>query len=172
MEMNEEAQIHTLEGLFASSIIIFTVLMITKGAVIITPQSELAMDVSLKQTAYDALAVLDAAPETAFHSNLTELVAGWDMMNATPLSNNLSALNHEIETQLNGSMYNIDFAYEKNGSFTLDHAIINGVPVDNSVVVTRLVTLYNSTVSQANGSWNLSPNEVKVVEVRLIVWRV
>jgi hypothetical protein len=172
MEMNEEAQIHTLEGFFASSIIIFTVLMITKASVIITPQSELAMDVSLKQTAYDALAVLDVAPETAFQSNLTELVAGWDMSEATPLINNLSALNHEIETQLNGSMYNIDFAYEKNGSFTLTHAIINGPPIENSIVVTRIVSLYNSTVSEANGLWNLSPDEVKVVEVRLIVWRV
>lgn len=173
--MNEEAQIHTLEGLFASSIIIFTVLMITKGSVIITPQSELAMDVSLKQTAYDALAVLDVAPETAFKSNLTEIVAGWDLAEARPPISNirLSELDREIETQLNGSMYNIDFAYmEKNGSLNLTHAIINGAPVENSVVVTRLVTLYNSTVSEANGSWNLSPDEVKVVEVRLIVWRV
>ena len=45
-------------------------------------------------------------------------------------------------------------------------------PVENSVVATRLVTLYNSTVTEANGSWNLSSNDVKVVEVRLIAWRV
>jgi hypothetical protein len=172
MEMNEKAQIHTLEGLFASSIILFTVLMITKSSLIITPQSELAMDVSLKQTAYDTLALLDLAPKTAFQSNLTELVAGWDMMNATPLSNNLSALDNEIKPLLNDSMYNIDFAYEKDGSFNLIPAIINGAPAENSVVVTRFITLYNSTVTQANGLWGLSPYEVKVVEVRLIVWRV
>jgi hypothetical protein len=102
-------------------------------------------------------------------------VAGWDLAEARPPISNisLSELDREIETQLNGSMYNIDFAYmEKNGSLNLTHAIINGAPVENSVVVTRLVTLYNSTVSKANGLWNLSPDEVKVVEVRLIVWRV
>jgi hypothetical protein len=61
---------------------------------------------------------------------------------------------------------------EKNGSLNLKHVIINGAPVENSIVATRLVTLYNSTVIEAHGSWNLSSDEVKVVEVRLIVWRV
>jgi len=150
--------------------------MITKSSLIITPQSELAMDVSLKQTADDALAVLDVAPKTAFQFNLTELVAGWDMVEATPQSNSLPALDNEIETQLNGSLYNIDFAYvDKNGNFNLVHSIIHGAPVENSVVATRLVTLYNSTVTQAGGNWtnwSISPNDVKVVEVRLIAWRI
>ena len=86
--------------------------MIIKGSLIITPQSELAMDVSLKQIADDALAVLDVAPKTAFQSNLTELVAGWNMTESKSTSIiALKALDNEIEAQLNGIMYNIDFAY-------------------------------------------------------------
>lgn len=167
--MNDKAQIHTLEGFFAASIMVLTVMLITRSSVIITPQSELAMDVQLKQTADDALAVLDMAPGTALQYNLTELVAGWDKMEATPESNNLSALDFEIDKQLNGVMYNVDFAYIGNdGTFTVKHAIIHGAPVENSVVATRPVTLYNSTVTQG---WNISSNDVKVVEVRLIVWR-
>lgn len=169
--MNEDAQIHTLEGFFASSMIIFTVLIITKSSFIITPQSELAMDVQLKQTADDALAVLDVAPKTAFQSNLTELVAGWDMKEAQ--NNSLKALDNEIETQLKDVIYNIDFSYVgEDNKFTIKNAIIHGKPVENSIVATRLVTLYNSTVRQANGSWNISSNGIKVVEVRLIAWRV
>ena len=174
--MNEEAQIHTLEGLFASSLIILTALMITKSSLIITPQSELAMDVQLKQMTDDALAVLDVAPETAIQSNLTELVAGWDMIPATPQENSLKALDYEIRNQLTDVIYNIDFAYvDKNDNFNVTHAIINGAPIENSVVTTRLVTLYNSTVSLAGRNWNdwsAYPDDVKVVEVRLIAWRV
>ena len=176
MEMNEEAQVHTLEGLFASSLIILTALMITRSSLLITPQSELAMDVQLKQMSDDALAVLDVAPETAIQSNLTELVAGWDIPATSQENSSLKALDYEIRNQLKDVIYNIDFAYvDKNDNFNVTHAIINGLPIENSVVATRLVTLYNSTVSLEGGNWsNWSPYayDVKVVEVRLIAWRV
>jgi hypothetical protein len=78
-----------------------------------------------------------------------------------------------MDTQLKDISYNIDFAYvENNGNFTVKHAIIHGEPIENSVVATRLVTLYNSTVTTAGGSWNISSNDLKVVEVRLIAWQV
>lgn len=170
--MNEKAQIHTLEGVFAASLMVLTVMLITRSSLIITPQSELAMDVHLKQTADDALAVVDMAPGTALQFNLTELVAGWNMMEATPQSNSLQALDTEIDKQLNDAIYNVDFAYVENGTLTVKHVIIHGAPIENSVVATRPVTLYSSTVTQAGGAWNISSSDVKVVEVRLIAWRV
>ena len=170
--MNEKAQIHTLEGFFAASLMVFTVMLITRSSLIITPQSELAMDVQLKQTADDALAVLDMAPETALQYNLTELVAGGNMTEAAPQDNSLKPLETELDQQLKDVIYNVDFAYVENSTLTVKHAIIHGVPVENSVVATRPVTLYNSTVTQACGAWNVSPGDVKVVEVRLIAWRV
>ncbi|MGB8216794.1 MAG: hypothetical protein WCE94_05770 [Candidatus Methanoperedens sp.] len=171
--MNDKAQIHTLEGFFAATLMVLTIMLITRSAVIITPQSELAMDVQLKQTADDALAILDIAPETALQSNLTELVAGWDNVSATPQSKSLPELDFEIHNQLKDVMYNVDFAYVENGdTVTVRHAIIHGAPVENSIVATRPVTLYNYTVAQAGGKWNISSNDLKVVEVRLIAWRV
>ncbi|VVB84601.1 Uncharacterised protein [uncultured archaeon] len=170
--MNEQAQIHTIEGFFAAGLMVLTVTLITRSSVIITPQSEIAMDVQLKQLADDTLGMLDKAPGTAIQFNLTELVAGWNMTEATPQSNSLHALDTEMDRQLNGVMYNIDFAYAENGTLTVKHAIIHGAPVGNSVVTTRLVTLYNSTVMQAGGAWNVSSSDLKVVEVRLVAWRV
>jgi hypothetical protein len=172
--MNEKAQIYTLEGFVAASLMILTVMIITKSSLIISPQNELTMDVKLKQTADDAIAVIDMAPKTAFQFNLTELVAGWNKKEYDfPNDNNLKALENEMDTQLKDISYNIDFAYvENNGNFTVKHAIIHGEPIENSVVATRLVTLYNSTVTTAGGSWNISSNDLKVVEVRLIAWQV
>ena len=170
--MNDKAQIHTLEGLFAATLMVLTVMLITRSSLIITPQSELSMDVQLKQTAEDALAILDMAPGTALQFNLTELVAGGNMTEATPQDNSLKPLDTEIDTQLNDIMYNVDLAYVENDTLTVKHAIIHGAPVENSVVATRPVTLYNSTVTQAGGAWNVSSNDVKVVEGRLIPWRV
>jgi hypothetical protein len=171
--MNEGGQIYTLEGFVAASLMILTVVMITKSSLIITPQNELTMDVKLKQTADDAIAVIDMAPKTAFQFNLTELVAGWDLKEYNyPKSNSLKALENEMDTQLKDISYNIDFAYVENRNLTVQHAIRHGEPIENSVVATRLVTLYNSTVTKAGGSWNISSNDLKVVEVRLIAWQV
>jgi len=173
--MNEEAQIYTLEGFVAASLMILTVMIIIKSSLIITPQNELTMDVKLKQTADDAIAVIDMAPKTAFQSNLTELVAGWNLEEynfSAPQNNSLKALEYEMDSQLKDISYNIDFAYVENGTFMVNHTIIHGEPIENSVVATRLVTLYNSTVTTAGGSWNISSNDLKVVEVRLIAWQV
>lgn len=170
--MNDKAQIYTLEGFFAASLMVLTVMLITRSAVIITPQSELAMDIQLKQTADDALALLDIAPETAIQFNLTELVAAGNMTESKPQDNSLKSLDAEIGNQLNEAVYNLDFAYVENGTVTVKHVIIHGAPVEDSIVATRFVTLYNSTVTRAGGGWNIPQGDVKVVEVRLIVWQV
>ncbi len=172
--MNSVAQIYTLEGFVAASMMILTAVMITKSSLIITPQSELVMDVQLKQTADDALAVIDMAPETALQFNLTLLVAGWDLTEATPQSTSLPALEAELNSQLKDIIYNVDLAYVENGTINVKHVIIHGAPVENAVVATRLVTLYNSSAFgyQVSNAWNINPDDLKVVEVRLIAWRV
>ncbi len=170
--MNDEAQLHTLEGIVAASLMVLAVMLVTKSSLIVSPQSELTMDVQLRQMANDALEVLDTAPATALPLNLTRHVARWDMARATPLNNNLTLLNNQLHNLLPGIIYNVDFAYVDNGIINVTPAIINGAPVENSVVATRLVTLYNSTVTDAKGNWSISPDDIKVVEVRLIAWRV
>ena len=170
VEMNDKAQIHTLEGFAAATLMTFTSILIAQSSLIITPQSELSMDVQLKQIASDALSVLDTAPGTALPQNLTICVGGWNRTEATLLNNSLQTLEYETKSLLPADViYNMDFAYVENNTLVVKRAIIHGSPVDNPVVATRLVTLFNSTITQ---SWNISPGDVRVVEVRLIAWRV
>jgi hypothetical protein len=171
MEMNDKAQLSTLEGFVAASMMVLAVMLVTKSSLIVSPQSELTMDVQLRQMANDALEVLDTAPATALPLNLTRHVARWNMNNATPLSPSLPYLNKSIGKLLDNVVYNVDLSYVDNGSIKVKPVIINGAPVENSVVATRLVTLYNSTVTEANGTWPI-PDGIQVVEVRLIAWRV
>ena len=170
--MNEEAQLMTLEGFTAATLMMLTVLLIIRSSLIITPQSELSIDVQLEQTASDVLAVLDMAPETASPMNLTGYVAGWNMSEATLQSNSLPEFDYQLSELLGDMMYNVEFAYVENGTLTVKHVILHGAPVENSAVATRLVTLYNTTVSGAGGAWNISSDDLKVVEVRLTPWRV
>lgn len=170
--MNEEAQIHTIEGLAAATLITMTVLLITQSTVIITPQTELSMGVQLQQMASDALTVLDVAPATAIQYNLTECVAGWNMSEATPQTGSLQTLDTELSKLLPDTPYNVDFAYVENNNLTVKHVIIHGAPTDNSVTARRLVTLYNSTVADAGGAWSIQEGELLLVEVRLTAWQV
>jgi len=170
--VNDEAQIHTIEGFAAATLITMTVMLITQSAVIITPQTELSLEVQLQQTASDALTVLDIAPATAIQYNLTECVAGENMSEATPQGGNLQNLDRELSKLLPDLHYNVDFAYVNNNSITLKHAIIHGTPAEHSVVAKRLVTLYNSTVEEAGGAWSIQQDELLVVEVRLTAWQV
>lgn len=170
--MDNKAQIHTLEGFAAAALITLTILYITQSVVIITPQTELSTDVQLKQIVSDALTGLDVSPATAIQYNLAECVANWNMSEATPLGGNLKVLSDELSGLLTGILYNVDFAYVENGSLTVKHVIIHGAPTDNSVVARRLVTLKNSTVADAGGTWNIPQDELLLVEVRLTAWQV
>jgi len=172
--VNEDAQIHTIEGFAAAALMTMTALLVTESTVIITPQSELSLDVQLQEIASDALAVLDSAPDIAIEWNLSESVAAWDPTSeATPDgSNNLEVLDSELEELLPSLVYNVDLAYVENGDLTVRHAIIHGTPTEDSVVARRLVTLSNETVEAAGGNWSISKNEIRVVEVRLIAWQV
>ena len=170
--MNDEAQLHTLESIAAAIFITLTVYIITQSAVVITPQPEMFMDVQLKQTTSDALTVLDMAPDSVVQCNLTQCVASWNLSEGTLGNSSLQVLDQEILQLLPDMAYNVDFAYVENDSLSVKHVIVNGVPREDSVVARRLVTLYNSTVTDAGGAWNITEDELRVVEVRLITWHV
>jgi len=180
MEMNETAQMHTLEGFVAAGVILMMVMLISENTMIITPQCELGMDVQLQQTAIDVLNVLDIAPDCAlqFNLNLTEHVAGYNLSEPIPQNNSLKPLDTEISNLLGDILYNVDFVYVgngtitndtiANGTITNDHVIMHGAPIENSMSASRFITLYNET----GGTWNISSNNVQVVEVRLIIWQI
>ncbi len=172
--MNETAQMHTLEGFVAAGVILMIVLLISENTMIITPQCELSMNVQLQQTATDVLNVLDIAPDSAlqYNLNLTEHVAGYNLSEPIPQNNSLKSLDIEINNLLGDILYNVDFVYIDNSTITNKHVIIHGAPIENSMSASRLITLYNETVMQTGGTWNISSNNVQVVEVRLIIWQI
>lgn len=171
--MKDKAQMHTLEGLAAAILMTLTMLAVTHGATIVTPQNELAMDVHLEQIASDTLAVIDMTPDTAIQYNLTECVASWDMGESTGIGDNLEKLDNELEDLLpQDTQYNVDLAYLEGGNVVTKQVILNGIPNENDVVVRRLVTLSNSTVTGAGGSWNIADDDLLIVEVRLTAWKV
>ncbi|MHC1575748.1 MAG: DUF7288 family protein [Methanosarcinaceae archaeon] len=170
--MNDQAQLHTLEGLGAAVLVTMTILIITQSTVVVTPQSEMFMQVDLKQTASDTLTILDVAPQIAIQHNLTECVASYNVSTeATLLGGELEILDEGLSAILADTMYNVDLAYMDNGNLTVKHVVINGMPTDNSVVARRLVTLYNSTVTNSGGTWDIADGDLLVVEVRLTAWQ-
>lgn len=170
--MDNRAQLQTLEGLGAALLITMTVVIITQSATVITPQHEMMLDVQLEQMAYDVLTLLDVAPSYVMGANLTECVAGWNMNQATMGYNSLSHLDSELSFLLPGLLYNVDMSYVNNGNLVTKNAILNGYPTEDAVVARRTVMLTKPQVTEANGAWDLSSNELQVVEVRLTVWQV
>ena len=88
----------------------------------------------------------------------------------------------DVLNVLGNILYNVDFVYVgngtiandtiANGTITNDHVIMHGAPIENSMSASRFITLYNETVMQTGGTWNISSNNVQVVEVRLIIWQI
>lgn len=173
MEMNDEAQLHTLEGLAAALLITATLLMAINYSIIASPQSEMQIDVQLKQTASDVLAILDVPSAELIDTNLTEYIAGYNKSITANLSHSaIPELDNQLSELLPGTLYNLDLAYVENGNITVSNVIVCGAPTEDAIVTRKYVVLENATVSAAGGTWNLSDDELKVVEVRLITWKI
>ncbi|MDY0387152.1 MAG: hypothetical protein RBT65_08505 [Methanolobus sp.] len=170
--MDNKAQLHTLEGLGAAVMITFSVLTITQGITMMSPQNELSITVQMEQISQDALATLDIAQHASAQYNLTECIASWDMMEAKYPDNNLNNLDNSLAYLLPGVLYNVDIAYFKDENLNVKKVIVNGAPGKNAVVARHFVTLTNQTVQDMGGGWNLDDNELRVVEVRMTAWKV
>ncbi|MGB3479097.1 MAG: hypothetical protein WBB67_08040 [bacterium] len=191
---DERGQLHTIEGLAAAVLMIATIFFVTQGVMVITPQTELSLDVQLKQLGSDALTVLDAddpldgillkkyvAAWNGTEANITHPVPNSTDVNSHQFgSDGMNDLNHSLYLLLNQTqrdvLYNVDFVYQNgsssssNNDLNTSHVIMKGFPPDNSIAVSRLVTLHrgdNIVSPQLNTVEDL---DLKVVEVRLILW--
>lgn len=173
MEMNDEAQLHTLEGLAAALLITTTLFMVINYSIIASPQSDMKIGIQLKQSASDALTVLDVPSAELMETNLTEYIAGYDTGSTVNLSSpGIPELDDRLAGLLPGTLYNLDLAYVDNsGNITVSNVIVGGMPARDAIVTRKYVVLDNATVSVAGGTWNLDDDELKVVEVRLIAWK-
>jgi len=171
--MSDKAQMHTLEGLAAAILVISTIIFITRAMVVVTPQIELSLDAQLKQYSSDALIQLDS--DNLY--NLTGYVAAWNGGGANltvQVANNITGLDNRLNGILPDNVaYNLDFVYWKDSlkSLNTTHVIVHGVPPDNSITASHLVTLHStdslSSYWNGTGITDLNP---RVVEVRLISW--
>jgi|GEM_PF-4394017 len=162
---NESAQMNTIEGVSAAVLMMITLFFVTQSS-IITPQTEMVLDTQLKQLGNDALRVLDSEEITNnYTTNNTMLemyVANWS---ADDLDSDLDML------LTDNIMYNLDFVHlETDLNMNRSRVITSGAPVENSVVVSRLVSLHSD--DDVSTRWNLTiaPTDVKVVDVRLTLW--
>jgi hypothetical protein len=190
--IDERGQLHTIEGLAAAVLMIATIFFVTQGVMVITPQTELSLDVQLKQLGSDALTILDA-DDPRDDILLKKYVAAWDGTEANityPVPDSIvvnshqfgsdgkNDLNHSLYLLLNQTqrdvLYNVDFVY-KNGSssnndLNTSHVIMKGYPPDNSIAVSRLVTLHRGDTIVSPQLTVEEDLDLKVVEVRLILW--
>lgn len=186
---DKNAQLQTLEGLSSAVLLLATLFIITQGTTYLTPQTELSLDVQLMQLGNDALIILDT--EHAVDGILLKRYVGnWsgaeaNISSSAPASidvnssqfgtNGQNDLNYSLSTILPENVfYNVDFVYFNGTDQKIMNVIMNGVPMDNSVAVSQLVTLHKNDDDLSN-YWNntiSSVYDVQVVEVKLILWYV
>ena len=191
---DERGQLHTIEGLAAALLMISTLFFVTQGVTVITPQTGLSLDVQLKQSGADALMVLDTE-DPIDGILLKKYVAAWNGTEATiinPVPKSIDVNSDQFKNAggngLNDSLYvllpedvvyNVDFVYTNgsNNDLNTSHVIMKGYPPDDSIAVSKLVTLHRNETDYelSKAYWNNTITEAtdaKVVDVRLILWHV
>jgi hypothetical protein len=171
---DHRGQIYTMEGIVASLILLSVLLFILQSNSIIVPQTERSIDMKLYEKASDALICLDWNSNESWSPmpSLATYVAAWDgayITTGTGVRPGMATLDNNIATMLPDHVqYNLNFTYFNAAGKHDGQVIVHGVPGDNSVVSTRLVTLnQNDTVSSY---WTTNNRFPQVVEVKLTCW--
>jgi hypothetical protein len=167
-------QIYTMEGVTASIILLGVLLFIIQANAVITPQTERTVDMKLYEKASDTLTVLDRSDTDSwsFTKPLKTYVVGWNGGTVTDgVQANMTELDDSISRLLPSDVqYSLSFLYNNSTGMHESHVIVHGVPADNSVVSTRLVTL-NSNDAYLSSFWATTNNRFpQVVQVKLTCW--
>lgn len=190
---DEKAQLHTLEGVAASTILLL-VIIYAIDATSMTPltssTSNAHVESELRALGQDILNSMDYA-EPGYNSNLKNDIIRWDGKEyiwsgssyiikdgTNSLNNNLSAiLNITLIKQ--GIAHNVELTYLENSTLLPNNRnmIYNGDPSTSAVIVTRKIVLqdaeapsdtynpiYKKDIDPLTSLYN-------IVEVKLILWR-
>jgi hypothetical protein len=172
--IEDSGQIYTIEGFMSALILVGVLYFIFQSISVVTPQTEMSADMKLSQKAADTMICLDWTNEN-FSSDLKTAVALWN--NGTPDfagrvnpgENSMKTLDAKIAGMLsNDTGYNLEISYNDGMTGHSGTAILGGVPDDNSVVATRLVTINANDTQSA--FWKGRGFYPQLVEVRLICW--
>jgi hypothetical protein len=171
---DDRGQIYTIEGFMSALILVGVLYFIFQSISVVTPQTEMSADMKLSQKAADTLICLDWTNED-YGSELKAAVAGWNdgtpdyVGRVGPGENSIRALDAKIASLLSSDTgYNLEIAYTDGQVGHTRTAILGGVPGDNSVVVSRLVTINVNDTQSA--FWRGRGFYPQLVEVRLICW--
>jgi hypothetical protein len=189
---DEKAQLHTLEGVAAATILLL-VIIYAIDATSMTPltssTSNVYMESELRELGQDILNTMDYT-EPGYNSKLKNDIITWDgyestwngssyvMMNGGTgsLTNNMSVtLNNTLIRQ--GIAHNVEIIFLDNNTLTLNNKKIihNGDPSYSAVVVSRKIVLQDteSPPNPSNPIRDIDPstNLYNIVEVKLVLWR-
>jgi hypothetical protein len=186
---DEKAQMHTLEGVAAATIMLL-VIVYAIDATSMTPltssSANVHVETELQTLGQDILGALDYS-EPGYNSELKSDIMNWngseyvwngtaynDSVDQSPLNNNLTNITKAtLVTQ--GIAHNVEITFLDNSTLTSQYMIYNGDPSDNAVIVSRKIVLHdgdlkfplNQTINDIDPSTNL----YNIVDVKLILWR-
>ncbi len=201
MTLDEKAQMHTLEGVAAATIMLLVIVYAIDATSMLPLTSSTAnvhAETELQAMGQDILGALDdVEPGYTGNSQLKNDVLNWtgneyiwngtqyQALNINGTTNTSDILKNNLTNIANamlvpqGIAHNVDVVFIDNSTFypSICRMIYNGNPSDNAVIIARKIVLY--------GTDNLNPNNLNcpindigtstnlynIVEVRLTLWR-
>jgi hypothetical protein len=186
--MDEKAQMHTLEGVAAATIMLLVIIYAldeTSMTPLTSSTSNAHVETELQTLGQDILSALDYS-EPGYNSKLANDIIGWNGLEyfwdgtnytekygGSSLNNNLTGiLNATLVVR--GIAHNVDVVFINNGNLTSQKMIYNGNPSDNAVIVSRKIVLQSSDpINPSSPIHDLDPstNLYNIVDVKLTLWR-
>ncbi|MCX9024463.1 MAG: hypothetical protein OIN85_00025 [Candidatus Methanoperedens sp.] len=191
---DDKAQMHTLEGVAAATIMLL-VIVYAIDATSMTPltssTANVHVETELQVLGQDMLGALDYA-EPGYNSKLKNDVLTWkgseyiwsgtnytEKGGTANLTNNLTnILNATLIRQ--GIAHNVEFTFliDNKGNYSTERMIYNGDPSENAVIVSRKIVLHDGDINKTkfpgnpiNDDIDPSTNLYNIVDVKLILWR-
>jgi hypothetical protein len=172
---DRRGQIYTMEGIVASLILLSVLLFVLQSNSIIVPQTERSIDMKLYERTSDTLTCLDWNSNESWSPMppLMTYITGWDgryILVGTGVRPGMEGLNSSIASMLPDDVqYNLDLTYYNATGRQNGQVIVNGLPADNAVVSSRLITLHQNDDNMSS-YWSTNNRFPQVVEVKLTCW--
>ncbi len=189
--LDEKAQLHTLEGVAAATIMLLVIVYAidsTSMAPVTSSTADMRVETELQTLGQDILSALDYA-EPGYDSKLKNDIKVWNgteyFWNGTnyiekygtnSLSNNLTVLLNATFA-VHGIAHNVEMTFlTDDGNFSSRRMIYNGEPSNNAVIVSRKIALHDGDINKTK----YPDNPIKaidastlynIVDVKLVLWR-
>lgn len=193
--LDEKAQLHTLEGVAAATIMLLVIGYVI-DATSLTPltssTANVHIETELQMLGQDILSALDYS-EPGYNSKLKNDVLGWtgneyiwsgsnyvDRLNAANSLNNSLTDVARIILVKQGIAHNVELTFLANNgtSFSSQRMIYNGEPSNNAVIISRKLTVHDGEINKTKYPDNpvedvdlFLTNFSNIIDVKLILWR-